>query len=363
MNYKDTLILFVMLLTSCNNEVTQQLEPKGTALGVMNEIVVISDDEIWEGAVGDTFRYYFESAFPILPTPEPLFDLRHFTVWELNGQPLRKELRTYIILADLSDEDSETTKMLKADMGSERFNQALTNGNPISSVGKDKWARGQVLIYLFAKNGEALASSVTKNFAATANRIHQHDEKQLKSSIYLDRVNVGLGNEIASKFGIDIQIPGEYQRIINDLENELVWLRKDTKEAVLNIVISKEKYKNQNQLSKAGIIEVVNDFGSEYVSSEIEEDVMVVNAEDLPIYEYSSKIDGQYTKEIRGTWEMTKAFAAGPFIAYGIHNADSNSVVYVTVFVLAPGTEKRDMMMQLDYIIKHANLKSFATGS
>lgn len=342
---------------------TQQLEPKGTALGVMNEIVVISDDEIWEGAVGDTFRYYFESAFPILPTPEPLFDLRHFSIWDMNGQPLRKELRSYVILADLSDEDSETTKMVKADLGSEKFNQALTTGNPISSVGKDKWARGQVLIYLFGKDREALAQSITKNFAATVNRVHQHDEKQLKSSIYLDRTNVGLGKTIAGRFGIDIQIPGEYQQIVDDKENELVWLRKDTKEAALNIVLNRRDYTNQKQLTKEGLIEVINEFGSTFVSSDLEGDVMVVNTEDLPIYEYSITIDGRYTRELRGTWEMTKAFAAGPFISYAIHNADSNSIVYVTVFVLAPGSEKRDMMMQLDYIIKHAKLRSELPGS
>ncbi|NNF22864.1 MAG: DUF4837 family protein, partial [Saprospiraceae bacterium] len=70
-----------------------------------------------------------------------------------------------------------------------------------------------------------------------------------------------------------------------------------------------------------------------------------------------------YTKELRGTWEMTKAFSAGPFNAYAIHNADSGSIIYVTVFVLAPGSEKRDMMLQLDYIIKNARLTSEVPGS
>ena len=281
----------------------------------------------------------------------------------MNGQPLRKELRSYVILADLSDQESETTKMVKADMGSERFNQALTTGNPNSTVGKDKWARGQVLIYMFGKDREALTSSIIKNFAATANRINHHDEKQLKSSIYLDRVNIGLGKEIASRFGVDMQIPGEYQQVIDDSENELVWLRKDTKEATLNIVVSRKDYTDQKQLSKEGLIEVINDFGEKFVTSDVEGDVLVVNTEDLPIYEYSSNIDNQYTKELRGTWEMTKAFAAGPFISYAIHSAESNSIIYITTFVLAPGTPKRDMMMQLDYIVKHAKVSSKPPGS
>jgi len=56
------LLLTSCLLLSCNNDITRQLEAKGVALGKMNEIVVISDESLWEGMVGDTFRFYFQSA-------------------------------------------------------------------------------------------------------------------------------------------------------------------------------------------------------------------------------------------------------------------------------------------------------------
>ncbi len=355
---KELILILIVIgsLGSCNNEVTQQLEPKGVALGVMNEIVVIADDDIWEGAVGDTFRYYFESAYPILPAPEPLFDLRHFTIQELEGQPLRKELRSYAILADLSDSDSETTRMVKRDMGSEKFNQALTSGTPISSVGKDKWSRGQLLIYLFGQNRKALSESIRKNFSATASRVNQHDEKQLKSSVYLDRTNIGLGKQIAQKYNIELQIPGEYQEAYRDDDLNILWLRKDTEKAILNVVIQKQVYSDPSQLSKENISAMRNEFGRNYVTSDLDGDYMVINDDDLPVYEYAVTIDGQYAKEIRGTWEMTVDFSAGPFITYVIINSKKNELIYLDVFVLAPGTDKRDMMMQLDYIIKNAKI-------
>ena len=351
------MILFVGLL-SCNNEVTQQLEPKSSALGVMNEIVVIADDEIWEGAVGDTFRYYYESAYPILPQPEPLFDLRHFTIQELDGQPLRKELRSYAILADLSDEESETTRMVKRDMGSEKFNQALTTGSPISSVGKDKWAKGQLLIYLFGSDRDALANSIIKNFPASANRVNKHDEKQLKSSIYVDRMNIGLTEEIKLNYNIELQVPGEYRVALRDDDDKILWLRKDARDAILNIVVQKTKYTDQGQLSKQNIIAMRDDFGRKYLTSDKVGNVMVVNSEDLPVYEFTSKIDNHYAKEIRGVWEMTKEFSGGPFITYLIVNENENEVIYVDLFVLAPGQDKRNIMMQLDYIVKSAKIFS-----
>jgi len=102
-----------------------------------------------------------------------------------------------------------------------------------------------------------------------------------------------------------------------------------------------------------------NNFGSKYVSSDDENDVMVVNDEDLPIFDYTLELDGMYTKEFRGVWEMTNSFAGGPFNTYLIVDEDNRKLIYVDVFVLAPGKDKRNMMMQLDYIIKSGKL----TGS
>lgn len=77
-HFHITALLGILMLASCGPEMTKTMESKGTALGRLNEIVVIADDALWESAVGDTFRFYFESAYPILPAPEPLFDIRHF---------------------------------------------------------------------------------------------------------------------------------------------------------------------------------------------------------------------------------------------------------------------------------------------
>ncbi|MGA0232528.1 MAG: DUF4837 family protein, partial [Saprospiraceae bacterium] len=87
---------------------------------------------------------------------------------------------------------------------------------------------------------------------------------------------------------------------------------------------------------------------------------MVVNNDDLPVYEYTLDIDGRYAKEFRGVWEMTKSFAGGPFITYLIVDEEKNELIYADVFVLAPGSEKRNMMMQLDYIIKSSSFTQAA---
>jgi len=112
-------------LTSCANERDANYKPPlSGAIGKTNEIIVVADKTMWEGPVGDTLRYYFGSAYLILPQPEPLFDLRHFTINDLKDDPNRRQLRTYLVLGNLSNETSPAAKMLKGDIGAEKVNRA-----------------------------------------------------------------------------------------------------------------------------------------------------------------------------------------------------------------------------------------------
>jgi len=332
--------------------VTQHLDSKNTALGKMNQIIVVADEHIWEGAVGDTFRYYFESAYPILPAPEALFDLKYYTPTQIQNVAIRREFRTYAFLADLSDEESATTQMLKKDMGSEKFRSALENGSPMTSVGKDKWAKNQLLVYLFGANQDSINSSIKNAFPAIARRVNQHDKKALKASVYGVHTNLGLTKDINEIYNVNVTIPSDFKTARHDTVNDVLWLVKKMKKADLHVVFNKVPYKDENQMSKESIIKMRNEFGSTYVTSPTEGNVMVVNDEDLPVYEYALELDGNYTKEIRGIWEMTKEFTGGPFCTYVIINEASGELVYIDTFVLAPGEKKRNHMMQLEYLVK-----------
>ena len=101
--------LTIVSLWSCKNDMTKVFEAKPVAMGRMNEIIAVADEDLWDSPVKDTFNYYFQSAYPIMPAPEPMFDVRFYSPRELGHEPLRKELRTYIVLADLEDLDATTT--------------------------------------------------------------------------------------------------------------------------------------------------------------------------------------------------------------------------------------------------------------
>jgi hypothetical protein len=342
----------IVSLLSCNDEMARSYEAKPLAMGRMNEIIAVADEDLWDSSVRDTFNYYFESAYPIMPAPEPNFDVRYFSPKELGQEPLRKELCTYILLADLNDLEATTTKMLRRDLGEERFLKAKEDPTFQSSVGKDKWARGQIIIYLFANGKENLMKTIRENYSAIASRIRLHDKNKLDASIYvLKNESPGLIKKIQKKLGVTIRIPGDYVSLKEEVSN-FMWFKKDTKDAALNIIIQKFPYTNTSQLNPSNIIKLRDEYGKVHISSEVEGSYMVTNTEDLPTYDYTYEIDGMYTREVRGIWEMENDFKGGPYASYMVHNKAENELIFIDTFVYAPGKNKRDMMLQLDYIVK-----------
>ncbi|MBK9257014.1 MAG: DUF4837 family protein [Saprospiraceae bacterium] len=349
------LIITTLLLFSCGPEMKDSLANKPGSMGRLNTVVVLADAELWESETGDSIDYYFGSAYPVLPAPEPFFDLKHFTLQDLDASPLRKEFRSFLVVADLSDTESKTTAMVKKDLGEEKYNRALSDPEFNISAGLNKWARNQVIIYLYANGKENLHLAIQKHFPQVANRIHKNDEESLAATLYgVMQDNNALGNEIADSFGIKMRIPGLFVKAIH--EPNFMWIRMDQKEVNQSIVIRKFPYTDKSQLTKANLIRLRNEYGKEYIQTGSPDAYMSTNEKDLPIYEYIQPINDIYAVEVRGIWETVNDFMGGPFISYALLNEKRNEIIFIDAFVFAPGKNKRDFVQQLDYVVKTAKL-------
>ncbi len=350
----QSFIAFVLVgfLASCSDEVSQNMQTMPTALGKMNEIVVVADQELWDGPVGDSIQYYFASSYPIMPSPEPFFDLRHFTPEEIKNQKLKRELRTYMIVGNISDENANSTKMIRQDIGESKYLEALEGKGNNNSVGNNRWARNQLVIYLYANSDEALAETIRKSFSAIAKRVNMHDLKQLSQRVYARPENLGLTRKLKEQFGINLKVPGDFQLALEKPDENLIWLRKDDPETTLNFILKKIPYTDKDQISKAEIKRLRDEFGNSYVSTDVEGSFMRTNDVDLPMYDYTIDINGMYALEARGIWEINNDFMGGPFISYLLLSPDQKHLYFIDAFVFAPGKAKRDLIQQLEHLAK-----------
>ncbi len=338
------------LLSSCSNEQLKSLEALPTAIGSTNEIVIVADQNVWDGPVGDSLRYYFESPYLILPQPEPIFDLRHFTMEELQKEPLRKQLRTYMLLGDLQDDSSVASNEIKQDLRSENIRRAKEDNTFSSTAGRNKWANGQLLVYLFGYGQEALINNIRKNYPVIAQKVKNFDRSQIEASAYAMGENAVNTNKLKTDLGFSLKMPRDFKIAIED--GNFQWYRKETRSASCNIMLYKIPYTDKAQLSKEGIKNIRNELGKNYITTDIEGAYMRINDVDLPMFVENIKLNGQFGIEARGIWDIENDFMGGPFISYIVLNPKTNELIFMDGFVHAPGKEKRDFMQQLEFIFK-----------
>lgn len=319
---------------------------------MINQLTVIADDEMWEGPVGDSVRYYYESAFPLMPQPEPIFDIRHFNYDQIAASNLRRELRAYLILADLSDTSSNVTQLVKKDLKN-NFNKEGDKYN--AKIGYNRWATDQMVIYLFQENKESLADAVATSFKRLRDKIYEHDAEMIAATTYAMGENLKVQRRIEEKYGVRMKISNDY--VVATDDDKAMWLRRLDDDHLTNLILYKKPYRSADQLKKEEMITLRDSLGRYIVSTSAENSYMRTATEHLPTLVESFTMDDHFVQQLKGVWEMEGDFYGGPYFFYGILSPDQREVFYVDAFILAPGEEKKKEMQYLDHMVRSARFR------
>jgi len=351
---------WLFLLTSCASDSSSNYRPPMSgAIGKTSEIVVVADDNVWEGMAGDSMRYYFESAYLLLPQPEPMFDLRHLTPEQLKNDRMLRDLRTFVFLGNFQDEHSETNKIIQKDLGPEKIERAKTDTKFHTVVGHNKWARGQLVTFIFGNSQQALSENIKSSFPKIAKRVHDFDQSQIGNYVYFKGRNIAIEKTIKEKMGAEMNIPQEYFVAIN--EENTIWLRKESTKLSANIFIHKLPYTSQSQFTQEGIRSIRDSLGKKYVTTEVTGAYMRTNDVDLPMFAIPMELHGNYAVEVRGVWDLVNDFMGGPFIGYLIHDKADNQLLYIEGFIHAPSTTKRKFMERIEHILRNTKFGNSST--
>lgn len=349
-----TLLIAVSLLVGCSPDgaISKKLKPIPTAFGNLNQLVVVADSSLWTSDLGDSILYYYASAYPIMPQPEPIFDIVFKTPEDLLAQPVLQELRSYLIIGNLSDRYSSTANLIRNDINDAKLEAARQEGFG-TAVGRDKWAKGQLLVYVFGTSRDELLRGLVTSFPAVAERFNDRDRERIDATTYFNGENREVKELVRARLGAEIRVPKSFQ-LTPIQDSTVLWLRKDIPEGSMNILLTKVPYKDQEQLSKSGIKSIRDSIGRRYVASTAANSFMKVNDVDLPMFTDVTTVNGDYALEARGIWEMENDFMAGPFVSYLIHDPDRGELLFLDGFVYLPNEEKRNHVQELEYILRTA---------
>lgn len=304
-----------LLIFSCKPK-TEKKE----ATGNINTISVIIDDQLWNGEVGDSIRNKFASPVIGLPKEEPLFTINQYPIRLLEGYMTNS--RNIIVIKKESDN---------------RF-QIIEN----------EFASPQNVFHISGKT----AASILNLIEAYAPEMI---EKMRMTEITENQriIDTALANtqKISDKFRIALHVPKGYNIAVR--KRKFIWLKKEITSGNTSILVYQvpiNAVKNKQSVTN-NIIRLRDSIGNLYIHGTGKGTQMITEDSYSP-YLFNIRIKGKETFETKGTWELKNDFMSGPFINYAIIDRQNRRALILEGFCYAPSKEKRDLMFELEAIIK-----------
>ena len=285
------------------------------------EIIVVLQKEYWNGAVGMAIRKILFAEHEALPQPEPIFDLVNIPDSYFTG--LFKTHRNILAV--------KITAGLK----------------PSVSYSKNVWASPQLFIKITAPDISEAEDLITKQ----KDQIVQGFLKAERARLVNDFNSIkseGISTLLINKFKLNLIVPRDYK--IAKQEKEFVWIRKETPEISLGILIYRYNSATLSGILDDYILSAGDSVTKLYVPGPSEGSYMTA-MHDFPTVKKKFNHHQTLIIETRGLWMVQGNFMGGPFISLTFTDKDKKHISCIKGYVYAPKFNKRDYLRQLEAIL------------
>ena len=307
---KTAIILFFLITALSCSDNQQKLLPASS--GNINNISVVTNDELWEGAVGEVIRENFGRPIYGLPQIEPIFSLSHIPSKVFSGFATKS--RT-ILKIDVSE------------------NEGVFNF-------KNTYASPQRIIQITANSPDKIIEIINENLNSIYSTMYFNEiqEKQRRISKNLNKTEA-----IKNNTGVSLKFPSAYR--VAKADTNFVWIRRDIETGSVNLFIHR-----QTNLTEQSIIEKRDSISKIYIPGPVENTHMSTDLIYTPNTQQIN-VGGKQVFETRGLWEIEGQFMAGPFLNFQIKLGD-NDFIMLDGFVYSPGSTKREYIFELEAIMR-----------
>ncbi|MBC7606179.1 MAG: DUF4837 family protein [Burkholderiales bacterium] len=309
--------LFSVFFTACiKNQETNTEKTSGN----INTISVIIDDQLWNGEVGDSIRNKFASPVIGLPQEEPLFTINQYPVKLLEG---------YMT-------NTRNIMVVKKE-----------NKNNFEFI-ENEYATPQNVFHISGKTSIAILDQIQAHAPDIIDRMRQTEIIESQRLIDTSKIDT---KKIQQKFNVALVVPKGYHYVLE--RKKFVWLKKEITSGNTSILIYQVPIKTLKSISNVtnSIIRMRDSIGNLYIHGTTPNTQMVTEDSYAP-YLFHTNIKGNKTFETKGTWELKNDYMSGPFINYAIIDRANKRVLVLEGFCYDPSKEKRDLMFELEAIIK-----------
>ena len=318
-------VLVLTLITSCGDKKKSNEKFLPDASGAINNVSVVTENDLWDGRVGEAIRDVLAKPIYGLPQDEPTFTI------------------SQIPPAVFSGFVTKNRTVLKIETGKEK-------GIVIKD---DVYAKPQKVIVLTGQSREDIISVLKANGSKIVDTFRN---EELNERMRQMSKSPHSFTSIKEKLGLTIQFASIY-RMAKETE-DFFWIRKDITTGTSNLMIYELPYdaikKNDSMVNQ--IIKIRDSIGKKYIDGPVEDSYLQTQNAYTPFHG-ETIIDNKPTLETKGIWSVKNAFMGGPFINYAIEDKINKRWIVVEGFAFAPSVEKRNYMLELEAIIRSVRIE------
>jgi len=311
------LLFFQLFFSACQKKKNADAEKTS---GKINTISVIIDDPLWNGEVGDSIRNKFASPVIGLPQEEPLFTINQYPVRLLEG--FMTNTRNIIVVKKEAKNHFEFIE--------------------------NEYASPQNVFHISGKTAASILEQLEVHAPEIIKKMRATEIAENQKTIDTSKIDT---KKIRRKFNIDIDVPKGYNYVLQ--RRKFIWLKKEITSGNTSILIYQlpmNRVKRNADVTNK-IISIRDSIGNLYIHGTNPNTQMVTEDSYAP-YLFNINIKGKETFETKGTWELKNDFMSGPFINYCIIDRTNKRILVLEGFCYDPSKEKRDLMFELEAIIK-----------
>ncbi len=319
MTKKPILFLLVTFsFFSCFNNGEKNRNVAST--GKINSLSIIINDQLWDGEIGDSLRKKLAAPVDGLLQEEPLFTINQYPMKALEGN---KILSRNLIVVRKSEKNEF---------------QFLNN----------EYATPQNSIQISGSNNLEILNHIEKNADLIIKRIKKSEIVENQKKFELLPFD---DEKIRKKFKISLTMPSGFKYVLQ--RQNFVWLKRDFLSGNNSILIYTAPLKTilQSDDLTSNIISLRDSMVGKYIHSKVKNSKMITEESYAP-YFLKTILNNKRCWETKGTWEIKGDYMSGSFINYAIMDRKKKRFMIIEGFCYAPSTNKRDLMFELESILK-----------
>jgi len=314
-------LLFIGLLISCGKSDTITLV---SSTGRINHVLIVMNNEDWQGRIGDELKTIISE--PVLGLPQ---DENQFSVNQVDPQT---------------------------------FNSLFKRNRNILFVGLDTvanfysntnvYASPQTTLTILAKDKDELIENIKSHKTEIIGIFKKNDLALYQKKVTKD-FHKPADIETLNQLGISMKIPFAYKKVEDT--GQFLWYRNTFDRGLLNIIAYEIPLFDQTY-SKKNLITFRDSIGKNYIPGQFDNTYMKTEPQFEPITT-NVKIGEIKAMETRGLWVVEGDYMGGPFISYTIEDKKNDRLIVVEGFSYSPSSKKRDVVFELEAILKTLQIK------